>query len=283
MQVVLKNKCEVNVFLNPIFTHPMADIKRRFKTPAIIGFVSKGIIYLVMGTLSLLAALKMGGESSGTNQVLKFLKEQPFGQILLMLLGVGLLCYSYWMFVQCFKDPENRGSTPKAKWMRFGLFTTGVVYTVVAFLSFYHIFSSSSEDTSAGRYLPFLGSTTVSAIFIGIGIILAIQAIVLIIGVFKGGLLDQFNLEGQRYSKQMRMIGKFGFYSRAFIVAIIAYFFLRAGIYTGNHDIKGIEDAFSFLGQSFLGSILMAFTAIGFMAYGVFYIFLPRFKSFGEQ
>lgn len=258
-------------------------MKKSYKIAATIGFVSKGLVYLVMGTLSLLAALNMGGESSGTNQALKFLKKQPFGQILLMLLGMGLLCYSFWMFVQSIKDPEDLGNSRKAKLQRFGLFTTGLVYTVVAVLAFYHVFTYVAEGNSETRYLNFLGSYTLSVIFICVGIILAIQAIVLIVGVFKGGLLDQFNLEGHKYHRFIRHIGQFGFYSRAFIVAIIAYFFLRAGIYTGSNDIKGIQDAFSFLDQSTVGRILMGFTAVGFISYGAFYVLLTRYRSFDGE
>ena len=213
-------------------------MKKSSKSVAVIGFVSKGIIYLVIGILSLLAALNMGGESSGTNQALTFLKKQPFGQILLLLLAVGLLCYSFWMFVQSIKDPENTGNDRKGKLRRFGLFTTGLVYTFVAFLAFYQMcvcLRSRREFWLA--ILKFLGPTTVSIVFIVIGIVLALQALVLIIGVFKGGLLDQFNLEGRKFSRLIRLVGMFGFYARAFIVAIIAYFFLRAGIYSGSHEI----------------------------------------------
>ncbi|MCG2420343.1 DUF1206 domain-containing protein [Aequorivita sp. F47161] len=255
-------------------------MKNSFKTVAVIGFVSKGIIYLVIGTLSLLAALNMGGESSGTNQALIFLKRQPFGQVLLLLLGVGLLCYSFWMFVQTFNDPENIGTDRKAQMRRFGLFTTGLVYVVVAFLCFYHLFTYTISDDSNSQYLDFIGPVTLSYIFIGVGIILAVQAVVLIVGVLKGGLLDQFNLEGQKGSGFIRVVGQFGFYARAFVVAIIAYFFFRAGIYTDNHEIKGIQDAFSFLDQSAIGRILMAITAVGFISYGAFYALLTRYRTF---
>ncbi|MGO3181604.1 MAG: DUF1206 domain-containing protein [Aequorivita sp.] len=255
-------------------------MKKSYKTIAIIGFISKGIIYLVIGVLSLLAALSMGGKSSGTTQALTFLKKQTFGRGMLLLLGLGLLCYSYWMFVQSIKDPESTGDNGKSKSARFGLFTTGLVYTVIAFLAFYHLFTSSYKGDATTRYLDFLNPTVLSVIFVCIGIILAIQGIVLSVGAFKGGLLDQFNLEGHKHYRLIKSVGRFGFYARAFVVAIIAYFFLRAGIYTGNHDIKGIQDAFVFLDQSTFGRILMTVTAIGFISYGTFYVFLTRFRRF---
>lgn len=257
-------------------------MKKSVKTTAIIGFISKGFIYLVIGLLTLLAALNMGGESSGTNQALKFLKRQPFGQVLLLVLGTGLLCYSFWMFVRCFKDPENIGNDKKGKLMRFGIFITGLVYTFLAFLCFYHLFTYSPEGSSGSRYIDLLGPSLISILFIGIGAILVIQAIILIVGVIKGGLLDQFNLEGRKGSHIMRLVGKFGFISRAFIVGIIAYFFLRAGLYTGSHEIKGVQDAFSFLDQSQFGTVLMVFTSVGFISYGLFFIFLSRYRTFED-
>lgn len=118
-------------------------MNKTYKTIAIIGFISKGIIYLVIGVLSLLAALNMGGESSGTNHALNFLKRQTFGQAMLSFLGVGLLCYSFWMIVQSIQDPENIGKDKRAKVKRFSLFTTGLVYIFIAFLAFYHLFTRS--------------------------------------------------------------------------------------------------------------------------------------------
>lgn len=246
---------------------------------AIIGFVAKGLIYVVVGVLSLLAALNMGGKSAGTNLALLFFKKQAFGQILLMALGVGLLCYSFWMIVRSIKDPENIGKDRKALLLRIGIFFTGLVYTFLSALAFYHLFSSTGQNLGE-RYLDFLGPTTLSVVFIVVGLILVVQAVFLVIGVFKGGLLDQFNLEGHKGFYLIRMGGKFGFYSRAFVVFIIAYFFLRAGFYTGNNEIKGIADAFSFLDQSLIGRILMVVTAVGFVFYGLFYILLSRFRTF---
>lgn len=256
-------------------------MKDSLKKVATIGFISKGLIYLVIGILSLLAALNLGGQSSGTGTALTFLKKQPFGQALLTALGVGLLCYSFWMFVRSIKNPEQIENDNKGKIKRIGFFITGLVYTFVAFLAFYHLFNPISEN-SGKSYVDFLGPSTFSIAFISIGVILAVQAVVLGVGVFRGDLLDQFNLEGKKYSQIIRGMGMFGYYARAFVVAIIAYFFLRAGLYSGDNEIKGIENAFSFLDKSTIGGILMIITAAGFVCYGVFYIMLTKYRSFGN-
>lgn len=256
-------------------------VSEKIQTVAIIGFISKGLIYVVIGVLSLLAALNLGGESSGTNSALLFLKEQMFGQFLLTALAVGLLCYSFWMFLRSIKDPEHLGSDRKSKLMRVGFFTTGLVYTVLAVLAFIHLFGAGAGD-SASRYLDYFGHSFVSIAFIAIGIVLVGQGLLLTVGVLRGGLLEQFNIGRSTGARLLKWGGKFGFYSRAFVVFIIAYFFLREGIYSRGRELKGIADAFSFLDQSGLGRILMAVTAVGFISYGLFYILLARFRNFGE-
>lgn len=254
-------------------------VKESMKTTAIIGFISKGFVYVIIGVLSLLAALNLGGFSSGTSSALLFLKKQMFGQFLLTALAVGLFCYSYWMFTISIKDPEKIGHNNKAKLMRFGFFTTGIVYAFLGILAFYHLFNNDGEEPGA-NYLKFLGPTTLSILFICIGIILLIQAVILVVGILDGKLLEQFHMEGHKGSRLLKIAGKFGFYSRAFILLIIAYFFLRAGIYSGSHKLRGIEDAFAFLDGSTVGSILMAFTAAGFISYGIFFILLSKYRTF---
>lgn len=230
-----------------------------------------------------MAALNMGGESSGTRQALTFLERQYFGKVLLLMLGVGLVCYSIWMFVQSIVDPENLGKKRKALMMRFGLFITGLVYSAIAILAFFYLFTGSYKTDSNKNYLSAINPKVISIIFIIVGIVLAIQAGIIVRRVFKGNMLKQFNLDGRKYYRLIQAIGKYGFYARGFILFIIAYFFLRAGIYTGSNDIKGIQEAFSFLDQSFVGKIMMAITAIGFISYGLFYMLLTKYRTFERE
>lgn len=273
------------VFLNNLYFNPflLGMVTKTIKKTAIIGFISKGLVYLVMGVLSLLAALNMGGKSSGTKQALLFFKKQPWGQFLLTALGVGLLCYSFWMMVRSIRDPEEIGLSLKAILMRIGFFVTAIIYALIAILAFYYLFNPI-DNMDQINSLNFMNPSMFSIIFIGTGVVLIAQAGVLMWAIYNGRLLNQFHLTGTPGSQIMKIGGNFGFYARAFVTLIIAYFFLRAGIYSGNQEIKGIQDAFSFLDKSFLGRILMVFTSIGFISYGLFYILLSKYRTFmGEE
>ena len=79
------------------------------KKMARAGYVAKATVYGIMGVLTFMAAFNMGGQKSSNLQVIEFLEKQPFGNALLVLIGLGLLCYSAWRFIQAIKDPENIG------------------------------------------------------------------------------------------------------------------------------------------------------------------------------
>lgn len=246
-----------------------------------VGFVSKGLIYLIIGILSLLAALNMGGKSSGTNQALSFLEKQTFGKAILIVLGLGLLSYSFWMVFQCIKDPEDIGDDLKAKTVRFGFLSTGLVYFLIAILTFIHIFVYQSDDVSSGKqYLSFLSPTLFTIFFILVGLVLAVQSVVLVYTVFNDDFLKKFHVQDHKLYKMIKIFAYFGYSARALILGLIAYLFFRAGIYSGNHHIKGMQDAFSFLKSSSVGTIVMVFAAAGFISYGLFYISLSRYRVF---
>lgn len=244
-----------------------------------VGFVAKGSIYVIIGFLTFLAAVDMGGKSSGTNQALNFLEKQFFGKIVLVVLALGLFCYAVWMAIQCFKDPEDVGSDKKALLRRAGFLVTGLIYFGLGLLTFSHLISLSSG--SGGKsYMNKIGPDVLSILFIAFGIIMFIQAVIIFITATKGSFIQKFHLKKHRYFKLVKRLGYFGFFSRALILGLIGFLFLNAGIYSGSHDIKGMKEAFSFLESWKFGSILMGAAALGFIAYGLFFVFLSKYRTF---
>lgn len=63
-----------------------------------VGHTAKGAVYVLVGLFSLLAAI--GGdwtqEPQGSSGALSSAAAQPFGRILMVSIGSGLLCYAFW-------------------------------------------------------------------------------------------------------------------------------------------------------------------------------------------
>ncbi|WP_231367603.1 DUF1206 domain-containing protein [Gillisia sp. JM1] len=119
----------------------------------------------------------MGGQKSGKLQVLEFLEKHTFGNILLIIIGLGLLCYSFWRLFQSIKGPENIGNLKKGKIKRAGFFISGLLYLGFGVLALISGFGSSSGSGGSGKKTSLLASDfglialgIVGVILIGISI-----------------------------------------------------------------------------------------------------------------
>lgn len=255
-------------------------MKNSTKKIAKFGFFAKGSIYLISGILTLLAALNMGGSKSGKFKVLDFLEKQPLGNVILIVLALGLISYAIWRFVQCFSDPENEGSDTKAKIKRAGFGVSGLIYLALAGIAIKKVVSSSGSSSSSQNYIDMFGATVVAIAFILIGIALAVKAIFHLKKAYQKKFMEEYSIADLKYHKLAKNAGYFGYYSRAVVEGIIAFFFLKAGLYSGQNEIKGTEDAFSFLQNSSYGSILLGLVAAGLASYGIFVLLLSKYKRF---
>ena len=79
-----------------------------------VGFLVKGVLYMVIGALALQVAAKAGGRVTGTRGALTTVLGQPFGRTLLLVVVVGLLGYAAWRILQGLFDPDRLGN--KVAW-----------------------------------------------------------------------------------------------------------------------------------------------------------------------
>ncbi len=254
------------------------DVKRTARA----GYVSKGLVYAITGALAFGAASGLGGSSEGKLGVLEFLQKQPFGNVLLGIMGLGLLCYSFWRFFQSFKDPENIGDDAKGIGKRTGFFFSGLVYLGLGGYAIYQIVkpSGGSGGSKSGmlppEYLPY--------IFYAIAIGLAIKAIFQFVKAYKGDFLDKFHLDDMsniNTRKTIKWLGYAGLVARGIVVGIVAYFFFRAADSAGAEEIKGTKEAFSFLRES-SGPWLMGLVAFGLICYGTYMFMMAGYRKFKD-
>ena len=97
------------------------------------GYAAKGVVYGVVGILGLLAALGVGGETTGAAGAIETLAHQPFGQILVGIVVLGLVGFVSWRVVQAVWDPDGHGDDPKGLAKRAGLLGSALVYGALCF------------------------------------------------------------------------------------------------------------------------------------------------------
>lgn len=82
-------------------TIPSGTAGRTVTYLGILGYVAKGIAIVVVGVLFMIAAVKLDpNEGSGLDGALKALLGLPFGQWILIAVGIGLICYGVYSFAR---------------------------------------------------------------------------------------------------------------------------------------------------------------------------------------
>ena len=248
------------------------------------GMGAKGVVFLILGTLTAMAAFNEGGQKAGQGDALKFIHDQPFGKVLLALLAIGLIGYVVWRFVQAFRDPEGEGGDKKGIAKRIGYGASGLLYAFLAFEAIRMLVQSGSSGGGGGskQIVSTLLEQPFGQILVGIvAVALFGKAVSAIYKAFSGKFMEEINV-GQLDHKVKKIIkntGTAGLAARGIVIGIIGFLFMKAAIQANPNEAGGTEGAFSFIQSSSYGSILLGVIAIGLACYGVYMLVKARYKA----
>lgn len=253
-----------------------------------VGFAAKGIVYLVIGSLAALAAAGPSGETTDTNGALTAVGLQPFGQILLSLLAIGLSGYVLWRLIQALLDPEHHDSWSFPRIVqRIGYLMSGMTYAGVA-LSAVQILlnprtmgeSHQTEDWTAWLLVQPFG-----AWIVGIGglWVMGIGCAYLYggysanyISEFKSGEMDR------QIERWIIRLGQFGIAARGFVFVMIGFFLIQAALQSNANRAEGLGGTLEALAEAPFGSVILGITAFGFIAYAIYMLVAAGYRRFSS-
>jgi hypothetical protein len=247
-----------------------------------LGYATKGIVYTIVGILALQAASGVRSANVSTSDALTQIYTQPFGRILLIIVGVGLAGYVLWRELQAFLDPEHNGSGMEAIAKRVGYFFSGLGYVALAYSAFQLVFtgrgssSNSTQDWTArvmgmpgGRWLiGFVG-----LVIIGVGVVQFVRA-------FKASFKKYLDLsEMDRDARPWTIrIGQIGTAARGVVYTLIGLFLVRAAWQYDPQEAGGLGQALQRIVQQPYGPWLLAVIAVGLIAYGLYAVIMARYR-----
>ncbi|HEU5148009.1 MAG TPA: DUF1206 domain-containing protein [Chryseosolibacter sp.] len=243
-----------------------------FEKFARFGLVSKGVVYFLMGGLSVLAAFGLSSEKGDKSEAFKLIYEQPYGRVILIAIAIGLLGYVMLRLMQAFKNTENKGKDLKGTLDRIGYGMSALMYLGIGIYAMKLVLQGASSDQGDSRQF------IVSKIFEYPGgeYIVGIASLIVIgMGIYQiargvtGKFMKRVNLYNSNMKDAFKTAGVIGYISRGIVLGIIGYFLFHAAWLSNPNEAKGTGAAFDFLQNTF-GSLMMALVAIGLAAYGVF-------------
>jgi hypothetical protein len=239
-----------------------------------LGYVVRGVLYVVMGFLAFrIATAQPGGKATDLSGSLLWLIGNPFGKLVLIVTIIGLAAYSLWGFIRAIFDPLHRGRDTKGIAARIGFLTSAFSYAAIAFFALQILAGqgSASNDSTQKTVSTLLTNPAGGVITILLGII----AIGIGIGQFIESYRATFknDLKAGEMSKSERDIavglGRFGMAARGVTFLVIGFFLVQAGIHHDPGKATGFGGAFLFLLSQPYGHLLVGIIALGFVALGL--------------
>lgn len=265
-------------FLRRVVAHPW------FEGLARLGFVVKGTLYFVIGLLAGKAALGARNETTDTNGALKIIVSQPFGQVLLVLITIGIVGYVLWRLTQVLLNPEYPYKKLDLSQIlqRLGYGSSGIAYSGLAISAVKLILGADDKQNSAqdwtalllaqpyGQWLVGLGGLVV----LGVGLGFFMQA-------SKSTFQCRFNLAQMSQLEQQwaKPLGRFGVGARGVVFSMVGLFLIQAAIQSDPQAAKGLGDTLTVLAQSPLGPVLLGIVALGLLAYSLYSLVEARYRQ----
>ncbi|WP_107670549.1 DUF1206 domain-containing protein [Cyanothece sp. BG0011] len=250
------------------------------------GYAAKGVVYATIGILAIQVAISAGGKTTGSSGALQSIASQPFGQFLLILVAIGLFCYSLWRLIEAIFDPEHRRTDSKNIAKRIGYLFSGIIYGALGVQAVMIVTQAASSSQGSGnstsdwtaklmaqpfgRWLVAL----VGAITIGVGLYRLYYA-------YKVKFRRKLNLRelDVKTEKWVIRISRFGIAARGVIFVIIGFFFLQAFRQYDPSEAKGLDGVLQTLAQQPYGKILLGIVALGLIAYSIYLFVQSRYRQ----
>lgn len=246
------------------------------------GFGAKGLVTVLVGVLALRYALGRGGEITGQEGAVESVLGQPFGRVVLAVLGAGLAAYAGWMFVAALVDPERKGAGFQGIAERVGFFATGVTYALLAWASGKLLLGTDDgggmdlDDIAASLLTPRAGRVLVGLVGATVMTAGVLQLKLGITGRFRDSLRKDLS---RRERILLTVTGALGYVTLGVLSLMVGYSLVQVAVQYDPSEAGGWDQALGLLSRLGEGRRLLGGAAVGLMLYGLYFMLLVKYRK----
>jgi hypothetical protein len=250
-----------------------------FEWLARAGFAARGIVYVIIGILAIKLALGNGHTSANQQGALRTVAAQPFGNVLLILVAIGLGGYALWRLVRAALGHGPEGSDSGID--RVAALASGVVYAGLCAIAVTILLGSGggsggAQKTTSGVF-GWPGGTWLvgiaGVVFIGVGLYQGYRGLT-------RDFLDDSKTEQMtpRTRRWITWIGTVGHFARMVVFSLVGVFLIKAAVDFNPNKAVGLDGALAKVDHASYGPFLLGLVAAGLIAFGVYSLSDARFR-----
>jgi hypothetical protein len=235
------------------------------------GMIARGVVYLVIAVLAIKLATGEQGTNADQQEALRTIAEGPFGEVLLLLVAVGLAGYALWMLVRA---AIGHGVEETDSGLdRVSALASAVAYGVICATAIAILVGSGSGSGSpkeaTGGVLGWPGGTVLvaiaGAVVIGVGIYQAYKGLA-------RKFLEEANTAGMspEARKGYTTLGVFGYVARAVVFVLVGYGLIKAAVDYDPKKVVGLDGALHELANSSYGPPVLWLVAVGLAGFALY-------------
>lgn len=253
------------------------------------GLVARGVVYVLLGIVAFQVAWGDRSETADKGGALTLLAEQPFGDVLLLLVAIGLACYSIWCLIEAVLEQPDHGDdgatgTAKLWGKRAGYVGRALVYgaalsTAVSLLRHEGASGGSGEEralTATVLGWGLAGQLLVGAVGVGFVAAAVWNAYRAVTTKFEKDLVVD---DGPTARRTVRIVGVAGLLGKAIAFAAIGWFVVDAAWTADPNQPLGLDESLATLATDRFGPLIITAAAIGLFLFGVYSVGEARWKQ----
>ena len=245
------------------------------------GLAARGVLYILLGWVAILVAFGQTS-SNQANQAgaLHLLAKQPFGLVLLWLLGIGFAGYALWRLSEAAfgVTGEGNGAGPRLKSL-----VRGVVYAFFAYLTFQIIAGTAGNQSRKQRDLTAsVMHHSGGQLLVGIvGAVIVVAGAALVIEGLRRKFLKylQTSQMSARTRRIVERLGMIGITARGVVFALAGILVIEAAVTYKPAKAGGIDQALLTLRNQPFGEVLLILAALGLIIFGIYGLCEARWRK----
>jgi hypothetical protein len=248
-----------------------------------VGYGARGLVFLSVGLLTLLAAAGLLGEAVGPKGALLWLADRPLGRLWLVLLGLGLASFVLWRVLQAVFDADHEGRSRRAIMLRLSQAFSGMAYAGLAFSAFRMIVDL--PDDPAARDVAHSREAAAAVLAAPFGDWMLVAAGLFLFGVGLANIarswredFTQYLACSERTCRRVAPLARVGYIARGLAYLPLATLIVLAGMRSRSSDVTSFGSALDAVQRQPGGAWVLAVTALGFVAFGAFSFIEARFR-----